>query len=181
MLEALAKNLWLFLTLLMPGMCTYGAWRVLLLLDPPAHLSIDALNQIDESAIASASVIMAIALLQQAIAITIEAALAQLARIKKGKWPNYFALFIERFSLAASGRFDESVTRIVGNFFLSLNMCVGLSLLLVYFLAYEDKSISDWVPVGITLLLTAALLATAFRLQNAISAVKNAKRPQEKT
>lgn len=64
MLEAIAKNLWFLLTLIMPGLFAYGAWRVLLLLEPSKRLNIDALNQIDSSAIASVSIIIAVALLQ---------------------------------------------------------------------------------------------------------------------
>ena len=81
MLEAVAKNLWLLLTLVIPGLFTYGSWRVLLILEPSAHLDINALNQIDSSVIASASIIIAIALLQQAIAIAIESVLALLSKI----------------------------------------------------------------------------------------------------
>lgn len=80
MLEAVAKNLWLLLTLVIPGLFTYGAWRALLLLEPSVRLDINALNQIDSTAIVSASIIIAVALLQQAIAIAIESVLTLLAK-----------------------------------------------------------------------------------------------------
>lgn len=65
MLDTVAKNLWLLLTLVIPGLFTYGAWRLLLLLEPSSRLDVEALKQIDGSGLTSTSVIIAIALLQQ--------------------------------------------------------------------------------------------------------------------
>ncbi len=167
MLEAVAKNIWLLLTLVIPGLFTYGAWRVLLLLEPSQRLDTKALSQIDSSAITSASVIIAVALLQQAIAIAIEAFLTLLSKMKEKEWPNLYSLFCERFALAATGKLDESATRIIGNFFLSINMSVGIFLLLVYFMAYEGLGINHWIPLGIIGLLAATLITTVFRMLNA--------------
>jgi len=167
MIESVAKNLWLLLTLVIPGLFTYGAWRVLLLLEPSERLDVSALNQIDGSAITSASVIIAVALLQQAIAIAIEALLTLLSKMRARKWPNLYTLFHERFTLAAAGKLDENATRIIGNFFLSINMSVGISLLLIYFTAYEGMKFNHWIPLGITVLLAATLITTAFRMLNA--------------
>ncbi len=176
MLETVAKNLWLLLTIVIPGLFTYGAWRVLLLLEPGQRLSIDAFSQIDSSAIVSASVIIAIALLQQAIAITIESILTLLSKIQKNKWPNFYSLFCERFALAATGKLDENTTRVIANFFLSLNMSVGLLLLLLYFMAYEGMNINQWVPLSVIVLLTATVITTVFRLLNAKWVVEECKK-----
>ncbi|MCK5640637.1 MAG: hypothetical protein KAJ19_07565, partial [Gammaproteobacteria bacterium] len=169
-------NLWLLLTLVIPGLFTYGFWRMLLLFEPSSRLDIVALNQIDSSAIASASIIIAIALLQQSIAIAIESFLSYIAKIKKNIWPNYYSLFCERFALSATGKLDENATRIIGNFFLSINMCVGLSLLLLYFLAYETMEICQWIPMGIIVFLIATLITTVFRMLNAKSIIEACKR-----
>lgn len=176
MVEAMAKNLWLLLTLVIPGLFTYGAWRVLLLLEPGTRLDIAALNQIDSSSIASASIIIAVALLQQAIAIAIEAALTLLAKSWQTKWPNIYSLFCERFALAAAGKLDENATRIIGNFFLSINMGIGLVLLLLYFMAYESMSLDQWIPVGLIILLIATMITTVFRMFNAKWAVEECKK-----
>ncbi len=176
MLEAVAKNIWLLLTLVMPGLFTYGAWRIMLILEPSTRLDIKALNQIDSSGLASASIIIAVALLQQSIAISIEFLLSLLAKIQEKKWPNYYSLFCERFVLAASGKLDENATRIIGNFFLSINMSVGLSMLLLYFIAYEGMSITHWVPIGLVSLLLAALITTIFRMFNAKWVVEECKK-----
>ena len=176
MLETVAKNLWLLLTLVIPGLFTYGAWRMLMLLEPSTRLDVNALNQIDSSAIASASIIIAIALLQQAIAIAIESLLSLLARVQKKKWPNFYSLFCERFALAAAEKLDENATRIIGNFFLSINMSVGLSILLLYFLAYESMNINQWIPIGIISLLTATLITTVFRMLNAKWVIEECKK-----
>lgn len=175
MLETVAKNLWLLLTLVIPGLFTYGLWRLLLLLEPSSRMDINALNQIDKSAITTACIIIAIALLQQAIAIVIESMLAFLAKIQKNNWPNIYSLFCERFVLAASGKLDENATRIIGNFFLSVNMSVGLSLLLAYFSAYEGMTISQWVPLSLVIILVATLITSIFRMFNAKWVIENAK------
>lgn len=167
MLETVAKNLWLLLTLIVPGTFTYGAWRIFLLLEPSTHLNIELLGQIDSSVIVSASIIIAISLLQQVIAIVIEAVLALLASKKEDKWPNIYTLFHKRFELAATGKLNETASRVIGNFFLSVNMAIGLILLLVYFLLYESMSASEWVPLSIMFLLLATLITIVFRLFNA--------------
>lgn len=172
MLEVLGKNLWILLTLIIPGLFTYGAWRILLLLEPSVRLNPDAFDQINSSAIASTSIIIAIALLQQAVAIAIESGITLLAKVRKKQWPNFYALFCERFSLAAAGKLDENSTRIIGNFFLSINMCVGLLILLVYLLAYEKMSFSDWIPIGIIVLIGTTLITTMFRMINAKWAIR---------
>lgn len=175
MLETVAKNLWLLLTLVIPGLFTYGAWRMLLLLDPSARLDAEALKQIDGSALTTTSIIIAIALLQQSIAIALESLLAVVGKTKKKEWPSYYSLFCERFALAAAGKLDENATRIIGNFFLSLNMSVGLAILLLYFVAYEYCA-SDWVIMGLAGLLVIALITSIFRMFDAMWAIKECKK-----
>lgn len=167
MLDTLAKNLWLLITVGIPGMFTYGVWRVLLLLEPSNCLDTAALNQIDGSAIASASIIIAVGLLQQSVGITIESLLAFLAKKRQQEWPNIYSLFCERFELAAAGKLDENGTRIIGNFFQSMNISVGLFLVLLYFMAYEGMEINEWIPTGIIFFIVAALISTVFRMLDA--------------
>jgi hypothetical protein len=164
MFEEVAKNLWLLLTLVIPGLFTYGAWRVILLLEPSRRLTVDALSQIDSSALVTTSIIVTIAVLQQVVAIVVEAALSLLAKIMQKKWPNFYTLFCERFSLAAADKLNENTTRIIGNFFQSINISIGLGLLLLYFLAYESMGLTQWIPIGLIVLLAAALTTTVFRM-----------------
>ena len=180
MLEEVAKNLWLLLTLVIPGLFTYGAWRAILLLEPSSRLAVDALGQIDNSALVTSSIIVAVAVLQQAVAIVVEAALSLLAKIMQKKWPNFYALFCERFALAAAGKLDENATRIIGNFFLSINMCIGLGLLLLYFLAYESMALTQWVPIGLIVLLATTLTTSVFRMLNAKWVVEECKNDHPK-
>lgn len=167
MLGEIAKNFWLLLTVVIPGLFTYGLWRLLLLLEPSKGLDSDTLMQIDDSVVVTASIIIAIALLQQSVAITIEALLAYIANNQKKRWPNFYSLLCERFELSASGKLDKNATRVIGNFFLSINMCVGLSLLLIYFLAYDGLNNDHWIPVSLMVLLAVTLLTTIFRGVNA--------------
>lgn len=176
MLEAVAKNLWLLLTLVIPGLFTYGAWRLLLLLEPSRRLAVDALSQIDNSALVTTSIIVAVALLQQAVAIVIEAALTLLAKTMQKKWPNFYTLFCERFALAAANKLDENATRIIGNFFLSINMSIGLGLLLLYFLAYELLGFTQWVPIGLIVILAVTFTTAVFRMLNAKWVVEECKK-----
>ena len=180
MLEEVAKNLWLLLTLVIPGLFTYGAWRVILLLEPSRRLAVDALSKTDSSALVTTSVIVAIALLQQVIAIVGEAALALLAKIMRKKWPNFHTLFCERFAFAAAGKLNESAAQIIGNFFLSTNISIGLGLLLLYFLAYESMRLTQWVPIGLMVLLTATLTTAVFRMLNAKWVVEECKKDHPK-
>lgn len=180
MLEAVAKNLWLLLTLIIPGLFTYGAWRAILLLEPSNRLVVDALSKIDSSALVTTSIIVAVAVLQQAVAIVVEAALSLLAKIMRKKWPNLYALFCERFALAAAGKLDENATRIIGNFFLSINMCAGLGLLLLYFVAYESMELKQWVPIGLFVFLAATFTTAVFRMLNAKWVVEECKKNHTK-
>ena len=176
MIEALAKNLWLLLTVVMPGLFTYGVWRLMLLLQPSGRINGDMLSQIDASVIATLSIIVAIALLQQAVAIAIEALLAAVAKLRKTQWPNFHALFCERFALAAAERLDENATRIVGNFFQSVNMSIGLLLLVIYFKAYEGLPFGHWVVCALAGFLVVTCITAVFRMVNAIWAIKECKR-----
>lgn len=178
MLETLASNLWLLLTLVIPGLFTYGAWRVILLLEPSPRLAAAAWNPIDSSALVTTCIIVALALSQQAIAIVLEAVLSVPAKMMRRKWPNFHALFCERFGLACAGKLDENATRIIGNFFLSINVTVGLGLLLVYFLAYESMALTRAVPTGLIVFLAAAVTTTLFRMINALWIVKECKNRQ---
>ena len=147
-----------------------------MLLEPSKRLNIDTLSQIDKSTIASAIVIIAVALLQQVVAIAIESALALLAKSREKRWPNVYSLFCERFELAAAGKLDESATRIIGNFFLSINMSIGLTLLLLYFLLYESMCVNQWIPLSIIVLLLATLITTGFRMLNAKWVIEECKK-----
>ena len=176
MLEEVAKNLWLLLTLVIPGLFTYGVWRAILLLEPSKRLAVDALSNIDSSALVTTSIIVAVAMLQQAVAIVAEAVLSLLAKIMQKKWPNLYALFCERFVLASAGKLDENATRIIGNFFLSINMCIGIGLLLIYFLAYESMGLSQWVPISLIGFLVVTFTTAVFRMFNAKWVIEECKR-----
>jgi hypothetical protein len=67
------KNLWVNLTVVVPGMVTYGMWRIVVML--MGYKGID-FKTIDGSVVLSLSVLFAIAILQQAVGISIEALLA---------------------------------------------------------------------------------------------------------
>lgn len=176
MLETISKNLWLLLTLIIPGFCTYGFWRLLLLFEPSTSLNIEAINKIDDSTILSSSIIIGIALSQQAFAIAIEAILALVSKLKKKSWPNLYSLFCERFELTAAGKLNESATRIIGNYFLSVNMSIGIIFLLFYFVAYKCLSICHWIPIALIILFSATLITIVYRMLNAKWVIEECKK-----
>lgn len=167
MLEEVVKNLWLLLTIVIPGLVTYGAWRVILVLEPSERLAVGVLKQIDDSVLVTTSIIVAVALLQQAVAIVVEFALTLLAMIMRKQWPNFYTLFRERFALAATDKLGENATRIIGGFFQTTNISIGLGLLLLYFLSYESMRFTRWVPIGLIGLIAATVTTAVFRMLNA--------------
>ncbi len=176
MLEAISKNLWLLLTLVIPGFCTYGIWRLLLLFEPNTSLNIEAIDKIDDSTILSSSIIIGIALSQQAFAIAIEAILALVSKLKKKSWPNLYSLFCERFELTVADKLNESATRIIGNYFLSVNMSIGIIYLLFYFVVFKCLSICHWIPIALIVLYSATLITIAYRMLNAKWAIEECKK-----
>lgn len=193
-MESISKNLWLLLTLLIPGFFTYGVWRLGLYFvsELPGSLSHKTLEQIDASNMTTTCMILAFALIQQAVAITIEGIFYYFLnknskkyheKKKKNKKSSLLrTLFCERFELAAKGQLNEQAERIVGNFFLSMNVSIGICLLIVYFAGYVGFDKSDAVFWGLILLLPAAIITTFFRMVTAEKIISECKNnPPRKT
>ncbi len=168
------------LTLVIPGLFTYGLWRLSLFfiadVDLPSSLCYARLQQIDASNMTTTCIIFAFALMQQAVAIAIEAVIYYFLnkdsknkpkKNKKDKTDEKSmlkTLFCERFVLASKGQLNEQAERIVGNFFLSLNVSIGICLLIAYFGGYIGYEKSQSVIIGLIVLLPAALVTTYFRM-----------------
>lgn len=172
MLETVGKNLWTLITIILPGLFTYGAWRLLLILEPSQILKLEDFSSVDQSSTITWSIIISIALLQQIIGITIESILFLVAKNKEKKWPGFHKLFNKRFKLAKEGLINKYETSVIGNFFLSLNVFVGLTFLLVYFLCYEELIIMSWVPLTIIFFMLTNVSTIVFRMKNAINVIK---------
>ena len=172
MLDTVLKNLWTLITIILPGLFTYGAWRLLLILQPSNVVNLDDFSSVDQSSTITWSIIISIALLQQAIGITIEYFLYMIANYREKEWPNFNKLFSKRFELAKSGLLNKYETSVIGNFFLSLNVLVGLLFLLCYFLYYEGLQITNWVSLLIIFFMIVNSIAIIFRMKNAINIVK---------
>ena len=175
MIETIGKNLWILLTVILPGLFTYGAWRLLLVLYPSQILDSEAFTAIDNSGIITTSIIISIALLQQSVGISIEFILSLIAKITRKYWEGFYSLFWERFEFASAGILNESSTRIIGNFFLSINIFVGLLLLLFYFSLYECLSFDHWISQILVFFLIINLATIIFRMFNAISVINRCK------
>ncbi len=174
-MELVPKNLWLNLTVVLPGMVTYGTWRIVILII--GYEGID-FTPIDNSTVLSLCVLLSIALIQQAIGIFIEATIAWVVHLNKKRWAAAHALFVERFSTLAKGRFNEDVLRTIGQFFLSLNLAVGQTLVLIFIIVAknpEGKSsvnVPLWLPLILEIVIAIAIIVACFRCWNAIEAIR---------
>lgn len=170
-MDAWIKNLWLLLTLAIPGATTYGTFRIILLLNGSARIDKSAFEKIDSSGLLTTCIIIALAVLQQAIAIPIEPLLSAIFRRYKGKHNAYYLLFSQRFRRAAGGELNEEATRIVGNFFMSVNVIIGQCLILLYLLGYETERHRE-VAVVVGVIIALGTVSAVYRLHNAASIVR---------
>lgn len=170
MLQEIVKNLWLLLTIIIPGFFTYGLWRILLILEP-VTLKNNILNKVDASVLLTTSFIVAIGLLQQAGSIVVEFLLTLISKAIKDKFPLFHELICGRFALTSAGKLDESTTRIVGNFFLSMNISMGVVLIYTFYKCYVSNT-SDWVFIFLYITFGITIISTFFRMFNAMSAIK---------
>ena len=171
MIEAFAKNLWMLITIVLPGMFTYGVWRLLLVLHPSVNLDETMFGEIDGSSVITWCLIVAIALLQQSVGLLIEFVLYSLAK-KKSDGKLFKKLFYERFLLAKQEKLKGYSANVVGNFFLSLNIFVGVSFLLIYFLVYEKVEITHWLTLFLMFFITVLFINLIFRYKTAIQLIR---------
>ena len=168
--EILVKNLWTLVTIVLPGLFTYGLWRLLLLLNPSIYLTLEEFSNLDQSSVITWSLIISIALLQQSLAIVLEFVLYKLSQKKVNS--SKYLLFVKRFELSNKEKLKGYNSSVVGNFFLSLNILVGLSFLLVYFVLFEKVSITHWVPILIIIFMISTLINSIYRYQISIKILK---------
>jgi len=169
MADLLPENLWVNLTVVIPGLVTYGSWRLALLSRGSWRIGQDLLSKIDESAVLSVSIVTAIAILQQALAILLEPLLGGLFAIKKKE--DWRKLFLGRFKVVAEGKLTEEGKRTVGQFFLSVNVLVGQVYLLLYFLLFEDIDSDCGLVVILYCFIFILVLVCIFRAYNAKEAI----------
>jgi len=173
------KNLWLNLTIVLPGVATYGIWRIVIQLIGYQGIEF---NSIDDSLLLTTSVLFAVALLQQAFGISIEAALTGFFALTRRTWPNANQLFVGRFAALAKEKYSQPVIRTIGQFFLSLNLLVGECLVFLFFAVVDNPEGLPPVsrpPSLYTLLLImigVTAIVTIFRAWNATVAVREAER-----
>lgn len=171
------KNLWLNLTIVLPGVATYGIWRLIIQLI--AYRGID-FKTIDDSALLTMSVLLAVALLQQAVGIAIEAVLAGIFTLARSSWPNAHRLFVGRFAALVHERYSQPVLRTIGQFFLSLNLLVGECLVILFVAVVKNPECLPTVNkppwlfglLGVMIGITA--IVTVFRAWNATVVVREA-------
>jgi hypothetical protein len=169
-MDELAKNLWILLTLVVPGMTTYGSFRLLLALGG-AKSDKGMFDKLDGSALLTSCAIVALAVAQQAVAISIEAGASHICWKLRHKYRRYYLLFCERFKMAARGELNEGATRIVANLFTSLNVTIGQCMVLLYLVLHEKLSLSDGATGVIAVFVVAGSIDTLFRMADAASIV----------
>ncbi|KGL58782.1 hypothetical protein [Polaribacter sp. Hel1_85] len=172
MFEYLAKNLWVLVTIMLPGMFTYGIWRLLLILNPSSIIQTAYLTQIDELNVLTWCIIIAIALLQQSVGLVIEFVLFFITRKKKMPLSNYHLLFHKRFKLANKNKITDYANSVISNLFLSINIFVGLLFLLIYFLFFENLEFQHWIICVLIFFTITVLLNVFFRIQTSLKVIK---------
>jgi hypothetical protein len=167
MADLLPKNLWVYLTVIIPGLVTYGSWRLLLLSRGDWNINMELLFKVDDSTFLSTCFVTAIAILQQALAITLEFFIGVLCAITVGKDRCWGQLFLGRFKMVSEGKVSEDGKRTIGQFFLSVNVLVGQLYLVLYFLLFEDVEADSGLAIVLYCAFGAVLLTCAFRAWNA--------------
>jgi hypothetical protein len=161
--DSLFKDAWATLTIAIPGLVTYGTWRLLLLFGDGWSVNGERLAQADDSAVLSTALIAAIAIVQQAVAISIEAVLGGLSALAGSKARAWQKLLLRRFKVAAKANLSDDARRTIGQFFLSLNVTVGLCGLLLYFRVAENLEATSPVAVVLSFAIVFALATCLFR------------------
>ena len=165
------RNLWLNLTIAVPGMVTYGLWRIVVMI--MGYRGID-FETIDGSVVLVVSIIIMIAVLQQLVGITLEYMAGVIVRLKKNRIERitrtkcnmrYFDILLLGHPRAtAKELFNEKVTRIVAQFYLSLNVSVGQLFILTFIIFAQNPSTMPPVdrPIWLILLSTGITLLSIF-------------------
>ena len=180
MIEVIGKNVWIMLSVIIPGCFTYGLWRLLLILQPSQIINYEHFKRIDDSSLITTCIIISVALLQQIGGIFIEFVLSMIAKLRKNSWENFYCFFWDRFELSSKGQLNENSTRIIGNCFLSINILVGMIILLIYFTMFESLTLSHWTPKLLLIFLAINLLTIFFRINNALSLFGEIKKETDK-
>ena len=172
MFESIAKNFWILVTIMIPGMFTYGMWRLLLILHPSTNIKSEVLVQLDELSVLTWSVIIAIALLQQSIGLIVESFLCFIAKLTKTHFKRFYLLFYKRFELANMGLITNYASSVIGNLFLSINIFIGLLFLLAYFLLFEKLTVNHWIIYFILIFLASTFINVIFRIKTSLKVIK---------
>jgi len=178
--DLIPKNLWVNLTVVLPGMVTYGTWRLVVFYIGYTEINFE---KIDDSLVLTLSVLFAIALIQQALGITVEALLTALSWLTKKFLPSFYLLFIGRFYALAKEQLTEGALRTLGQFFLSLNLAIGQALVLLFAYAVQNKCARPpqaWLFYLLSIIIAVTTFVACFRCWNAVLAVKAVKDGQTK-
>ncbi len=174
-MDLVPKNFWSNLTVVIPGMVTYGTWRFVIFITKCKVINFEV---IDKSLILSLCILFAVALLQQAIGITIEAIIVWVVnKNKKDIKDPVYLLFVKRFFYLGTEEFNDNVLRTIGQFFLSLNIAVGQILILIFVFFACDKTKNGFVDIFLLhlifiIIVIITIFVAYFRCRNAMDAIK---------
>jgi len=181
-------SLWVNLTVVLPGMVTYAALRLVMLI---TGYDADFFKAVDDSVVLSTCMVFAFALLQQTIGITIEALATRIVTrvhnkrekskvYKKDKLEYAYKLFNRRFAGYVSCEHKGEALRTIAQFFLSLNITVGQAAVLVFIVTLRNPLGQPalykpvWLYALSGLLVFFSVCAACFRYWNAVEVIKEA-------
>jgi len=129
------QSLWIILTVMVPGIVSYGTFRILVAV---LGIQIPFLDAVDKSEGLSISVVMAIMFTLQFFGITIETIAFKIGPYRHDN-AEYQKAFDKRYEIIATmdPEKDYHVERILGQFYMSHNIAVGMVLNFLWVLSYE--------------------------------------------
>jgi hypothetical protein len=129
------QSLWIILTVMVPGIVSYGTFRILVAV---LGIQIPFLDAVDKSEGLSISVVMAIMFTLQFFGITIETIAFKIGPYRHDN-AEYQKAFAKRYEIIATmdPEKDYHVERILGQFYMSHNIAVGMVLNFLWVLSYE--------------------------------------------
>jgi len=128
------QSLWIILTVMVPGIVFYGTFRII---TGVLAINMQFLETIDESQTLSISVLFAIMFTLQMFGIVIETLAFKFGPYRH-KNKEYQKAFNKRYEIIATmdPQKDYHVERILGQFFMSHNIAVGMIINLIWTLIY---------------------------------------------
>ena len=129
------QSLWIILTVMIPGVVSYGIFRIIISI---LKIYLPIISNLEQSETTSICVILAIMFLLQLVGITTETIAYRFGPYKH-KNKELQKAFDKRYEIISKldPKKDYHVERILGQFFMSHNISIGMIINLIWVIIYE--------------------------------------------